>query len=441
MKTNKFGIKEIKIKLMIVCILLTCVVLSFFFASEIESFLNLNETYAQNQVAEKEIGSGKYEVTYLDVGQGNCTFVKFPDGKTALIDGGNTMYGDKVVEFLKDKSVSSIDYMIASHADSDHIGGLAKVLNAFEVKNILRPFQIAGKGESVSEFVANESEDLAEVYDYYSEKTGGRSKISRVTSDVYNNFVELAYDEFYFENGKKIFSKVMVFYDGLKISGENYEIEFFAPLIRDDSVDLSLMTDNTEGFATVGYGADESNGNSAMFLLSCLGETFLFTGDASFSSGSKDAENLSFEENDFLDSLTNSERELISNLSVLIAGHHGSKYSTSEELLLLANPKFVVISVDSDNDYGHPHSEVISRILETNRLEEDYLLMTSTMGNISFSSINGEIKYSIELYESDALLTISWYELGTIIFISLSYIIVLIKPKAKRQFQNYWHQI
>ena len=433
MTKNKLKTNEFKIKLSIVCTLLALVVLSFFFSSKIEKFLNLNETYRVNQVSESVISKADYEVTYLDVGQGNSAFVRLPDNKIILIDGGNTMYGDEICEFLKSKNVKAIDYMIATHADADHIGGLSKVLERFEVKNILRPFQIAGTGDTADEFVASDSEDLAGVYSDYVEAYGNRSKISRVTSDVYIEFIKLIYNETYFENGKKNFSKIVVFYDGLKILGENYEVEFFAPLVRDESVNLSDKTERTEGFATIGYGVSESNGNSAVFMLSVYGETFLFTGDAPFTSGSKNAENFEYEEIDFINSLTKSERESISKVSVLIVGHHGSKYSTSEELLKIANPEFVVISVGKNNEYDHPHSEVLDRVLKCDNLAEDYLLITSKTGNITFASIKSELNYSLENYERDSSLTISWYELGTIIFISLSYIVVLVKPKDKRR--------
>lgn len=49
-------------------------------------------------------------------------------------------------------------------------------------------------------------------------------------------------------------------------------------------------------------------------------------------------------------------------LDVLVAGHHGSKFSTGEELLAATTPQIVVISVDRDNRYGHPAQEVLDRI-------------------------------------------------------------------------------
>lgn len=428
-KINKLNNNELKVKIIIVCTLLTFIVFSFFFAENIEIFLNLNNSYSCNQTSKNEIENADYKVVYLDVGHGNSTYIKLPDGKTVLIDGGNKQYGLKINEFLQSEKIKTIDYLIATHADSDHVGGLLSVVENFEVKNIYRPFQIAGKGTSSENFVPSDSEDLANVYFDYVEKTNNRSKISRVTSDVYNNFIELIYNEFYFEDGKKTFSNITVFYDGLKITGQNYSFEFFAPLVRDDAVELNILTENTNGYATKGYGADESNGNSAIFLFSCYGETFLFTGDAPFENGANSLESQEFEETDFLNSLTESEKQIVSNVSVYLVGHHGSQNSSSEELLNLIQPKFVIISLSSQNSYGHPSSEVIFRINNTSRLEEDYLLRTDKCGNISFSSIDGDLKYSIEHYEVDKDLTISWYELGFIIFISISYLVVLVKPK------------
>ena len=49
-------------------------------------------------------------------------------------------------------------------------------------------------------------------------------------------------------------------------------------------------------------------------------------------------------------------------VDLLIAGHHGSKYSTSQELLQAVTPETVIISVGADNRYGHPHEELLARL-------------------------------------------------------------------------------
>jgi len=48
-------------------------------------------------------------------------------------------------------------------------------------------------------------------------------------------------------------------------------------------------------------------------------------------------------------------------LEILVAGHHGSKHSTCEELLAATRPEIVVISV-GENNYGHPADEVLDRL-------------------------------------------------------------------------------
>lgn len=52
----------------------------------------------------------------------------------------------------------------------------------------------------------------------------------------------------------------------------------------------------------------------------------------------------------------------IPNVDVLIAGHHGSKYSSCQELLEATRPQIVCISVGADNSYGHPAQEVLDRL-------------------------------------------------------------------------------
>ncbi len=69
----------------------------------------------------------KMNVHFIDVGQGDSIFIQSPKGKTMLIDGGTASGGDKVVAHLKSLGVSTIDYVVATHPDADHIGGLLDV--------------------------------------------------------------------------------------------------------------------------------------------------------------------------------------------------------------------------------------------------------------------------------------------------------------------------
>ncbi|HEX8636914.1 MAG TPA: ComEC/Rec2 family competence protein, partial [Pyrinomonadaceae bacterium] len=103
---------------------------------------------------------GRLRIDFLDVGQGDSALVTFPDGETLLIDGGGqTNYaaqnrdkddeselfepdaasiGESIVSaFLWEKGYSQIDYILATHADADHIQGLTDVVKNFRVRAAL----------------------------------------------------------------------------------------------------------------------------------------------------------------------------------------------------------------------------------------------------------------------------------------------------------------
>ena len=82
------------------------------------------------------------EVTYLDVGQGDAALLRFPGGRTMLIDGGNRSFrydygASVVVPFLKRRGIRRLDAVVASHPHNDHIGGLVAVLEELEVGHFI----------------------------------------------------------------------------------------------------------------------------------------------------------------------------------------------------------------------------------------------------------------------------------------------------------------
>lgn len=82
---------------------------------------------------------GSLAVSYIDVGQGDSTFILFPGGKTALIDAGEANYADRVISYLEKKGCQTIDYLICTHPHSDHIGGMKQVLETFSVGEVYMP--------------------------------------------------------------------------------------------------------------------------------------------------------------------------------------------------------------------------------------------------------------------------------------------------------------
>jgi competence protein ComEC len=88
--------------------------------------------------------AGTLRVDFLDVGQGDSALVTMPDGTTLLVDGGGNPFdstrriGETVVsEFLWWRGLSEIDYVLATHADADHIDGLNDVVKNFRVRAAL----------------------------------------------------------------------------------------------------------------------------------------------------------------------------------------------------------------------------------------------------------------------------------------------------------------
>lgn len=79
------------------------------------------------------------KVHYIDVGQGDSIFVELPNKENILIDGATKSNGDKVLDYLEQREVEKIDYLVATHPHEDHIGGLAEVINNYNIGEIYMP--------------------------------------------------------------------------------------------------------------------------------------------------------------------------------------------------------------------------------------------------------------------------------------------------------------
>ena len=77
-------------------------------------------------------------VHYIDVGQGDAALV-MSGGQTMLIDGGRPKASSIIYTYLKKQGISGLDYIVCSHADDDHIGGLSAPLANMPVKNVIAP--------------------------------------------------------------------------------------------------------------------------------------------------------------------------------------------------------------------------------------------------------------------------------------------------------------
>ena len=117
--------------------------------------------------------------------------------------------------------------------------------------------------------------------------------------------------------------------------------------------------------------AKDTNAASVVLKLNYGENSFLFTGD------------LPSEQEE---EIVNKNIDIKSD--VLKVGHHGSKYSTSEEFLKLVNPRDGIISVGKNNSYGHPNQEVLQRLL----LHKMNIFRTDERGDIYYECQNPNIK-------------------------------------------------
>lgn len=221
-------------------------------------------------------------IHFIDVGQGDATLITC-NGEAMLIDAGDNSCGTLVQNYIKKQGVKELKYLIATHPDADHIGGVDVIINKFDIDTFIMP------------------------------------SVKKDTK-TYNDVIEAAR------------------YKNLKILPPTIGTQF----ILGGATFEVLGPNESKKY-------DNVNNYSVVILMEYQDIKILFSGDA--------------EEPE--------ERYIISenpNISadIIKIGHHGSRTSTSQEYLNIVNPKFAVISVGENNDYGHPHADSLNRLRQAN---------------------------------------------------------------------------
>ena len=297
--TSKLHFSKIAV-IVFVAICIFTITFGMTFKTPLEKLLNRQNTIDSTQIT--QIDNDGLSIHFINVGQGDCIAIRFPDKKTMLIDAGPTESIGKMLTYLNDmffgEEPKIFDYLLLTHSDTDHCGGMVKICQNYQVNKIYRPmiyYNYNGNKEQTTQ----SSPKYCTNYNYYATITAFNDETSNI---VFINLTNC--------NGIE------------KIQGENYYFDFYSP---------------TRLTKSVAY-----NDFSPIMVLNYNSKKIMFTGDATTSGTEKYV----------VDDLPE--------VDILKVGHHGSKYSTSEDFLSKIMPKIAVIQ--SGNKYGHPNSETLTRL-------------------------------------------------------------------------------
>ena len=276
-----------------------------YFQTPIEKIINGRDI----QTDEKSIDYSGLVIHYIDVGQGDAIALEFPDNKKMLIDAGKQKSSSQLISYLNSKvfknGENEFEYVLLTHSDEDHIGGMKTVFNTYQVNKVYRPQIYTDALDKAKDAFAPE-------------------KSKNVTTLIYTTTIETIYAE---PNCNVYFNELALMNSSQKICGGEgdtyYEFTFYTP---NDS-----YYDNVNDF-------------SPIMKLTYKNKTFLFTGDAT----------------------TLGEDEALKNgigkVDVLKVGHHGSTTSSGQKFIERVQPTYAMIEVGKDNSYGHPKTEILNRL-------------------------------------------------------------------------------
>lgn len=268
----------------------------------------------------------EFSVCYIDVGDGDASFLQMPDGKNILIDCGRADYkGDniaKIKKILEGNGVKTVDCFILTHEDDSHIGNVSAIAESYTVKTAYVP----------------------KIYD-----KSKHNALAAAVSSLENVGAEI---------------KVSAVYE--EISGENWRLSFLSPQPPDWSTGFYDRFNSADASDT------DVNNVSPIIYLDCFGIRFLFTGDAESEAQSFVLENAKL-------GLYGKDVR-INGAEFFTLPNHGSSDGVCEEFWKYVDCKNAIISSGADNGYSHPSNVALSTL--ENVCNDYALYRTDTCGTV-----------------------------------------------------------
>ena len=257
-------------------------------------------------IRNKGAKEGVMRVRFVDVGFGDCIIIELPDGKNMLIDAGDGAPSNqsRILKYLNQCNINTIDYLVCSSVNSEHCGGLFEILEYKKVETVYMPY---------CTYVS-----VTEEYRSFS-----LSLSSRGTKNIISSY-------------------------GVEIDGDSgYCFKILSP----------SGYDNSEGeyFALNQNPSSQSarNDASAVCWLQYGQTSFLFTGDVGADPLKKIME--------AYNTLGETYIVPLENCTVAQVAYHGGTNSDLAEFYSLINPQSAVISV-GNNAFGCPSPDLISSL-------------------------------------------------------------------------------
>ncbi|MDE5618758.1 MAG: MBL fold metallo-hydrolase, partial [Clostridia bacterium] len=246
------------------------------------------------------LSEGTLQMSVIDVGQGDCIFIAFPDGQTMIMDAGTELgtpsRESDIAQVIDDMQISAIDYLFITHSDYDHVRYAASLLAKYEFKNIYIP------------------------------------KVADDMSATWTKTIQAIRDEKYTDGGQNKSAEINYNIGEYTISGQAWKMRCYS-YDEEDYPDVKKSSS-----------ALVKNAVSPVCLLEYAGRTIILTGDSN-------------ERNEPY--LINKGHFDNVDADVLKVAHHGSKTSTCDEFLDKVDCEYAIVSYGDGNDYGHPTPELM----------------------------------------------------------------------------------
>ena len=347
----------------VVILLIVAIALGIFYAVAPEEFNALKEKLFPSEPSSpgtQPTLEGTLEMTVIDIGQGDCIFLQFPDGQTMIMDAGSefgsTNEYDQLTAHLTLRGIDSLDYVFITHSDYDHIRYMQDIFEDYEVKNIYMP---------------RVADDMSATW---------TKTVAAIEEETWTN-----------ESGETVDSEIYYTVGDFVIQGEDWTMNCHSYL-EDDYPSVKESSS-----------AEVKNAVSPVCFLEYADRTIVLTGD----SNERNEEYLL--ERGVLDK----------DADVLKVGHHGSRTSSLQEFLNAVDCEYAIVSYGEDNEYGHPTPELMSRLENYTDVRPDndyngykYIYETPKDGNVSvFVDGNGTLRIDCELTD-DKDFTLNWGEVA-----------------------------